>query len=90
MPECYGRIFNLGSDQAYSLLDYCQILGRLCQVEHETVPFPADRKLIDIGDYYGSYERFRRLTAWVPQVDLVEGLERSVHFFREHRDNYVR
>jgi nucleoside-diphosphate-sugar epimerase len=88
-PQCYGRVFNLGSDKAYSLLDYCAILKRLCQVEFEAVPFPADRKLIDIGDYYGSYERFRRTTDWTPRVDLEEGLKRSVEFFRRHEARYL-
>jgi len=88
-PQCYGRVFNLGSDRAYSLLDYCAILKKLCNVEYEAVPFPEDKKLIDIGDYYGSYERFRRITDWSPRVDLDEGLRLSVEFFDEHRDRYL-
>jgi UDP-glucose 4-epimerase len=88
-PECYGNTYNLGSNKPYSLREYTSFLSELCGVEAQAVAFPADRKVIDIGDYYGSYERFRRATGWNPRVDLKEGLTRSVEFFRAHRERYV-
>jgi UDP-glucose 4-epimerase len=88
-PACFGRIFNLGANRRYSLLDFCALLRELCKVDYEVVPFPADRKLIDIGDYYGSFELFRETTGWQPRVELKEGLERSVAYFNEHRAHYV-
>jgi UDP-glucose 4-epimerase len=89
-PACYGRLFNLGAEQRHSLVDFCAILEKLCGVEYEVVPFPADRKLIDIGDYYGSFARFQEATGWAPRVDLAEGLRLSVDFFREHKDHYLK
>ena len=75
--SCYGKLFNLGADKAHSLVDFCEILKKLCGTTYETVPFPADKRLIDIGDYYGSYARFNQATGWKPQVDLPEGIERA-------------
>lgn len=88
-PACFGRIYNLGANQRHSLLDFCALLKKLCRVEYEVVPFPADRKLIDIGDYYGSFELFRAATGWQPRVELEQGLERSVAYFNEHRSHYL-
>jgi UDP-glucose 4-epimerase len=88
-PACFGRIFNLGANQRHSLLDFCAILQKLCNVEYEVVPFPADRKLIDIGDYYGSFELFQQASGWQPRIELEEGLERSVSYFNEHRAHYL-
>lgn len=88
-PACFGRIFNLGADEPHSLIDFCSILRDLCAVSYEIVPFPDDRKLIDIGDYYGSFARFHEATGWTPRVGLREGLARSVQFFGEHRTNYL-
>lgn len=88
-PACYGQVFNLGANEKYSLLEFVKLLEELCGARYSTVPFPADRKLIDIGDYYGSFERFRKATGWAPQVDLAEGLRRSIAFFQEHRSHYV-
>lgn len=89
-PGCYGKVFNLGADRAYSLVQYSRILGELCGAETEIVPFPSDRKLIDIGDYYGTYQRFRYVTGWQPKYDLHEGLKKSVEFFARERDHYVK
>jgi UDP-glucose 4-epimerase len=54
----------------------------------ERLAFPADRKAIDIGDYYGDHSLVRGDLGWDPQVSLREGLERSLAFYREHRDRY--
>jgi len=88
-PDCYGKLFNLGADPCHSLLEFCSILQQLCGIRYEVVPFPADRKLIDIGDYYGSFQRFAAATGWQPRVDLAEGLRQSVEFFKQHRDHYL-
>jgi UDP-glucose 4-epimerase len=88
-PACYGNLYNLAADATHSLLDFCGILGRLCGAQYDVVPFPADRKLIDIGDYYGTYARFHAATGWRPRLSLEEGLERSVEFFTTHRAHYV-
>lgn len=89
-PECWGKVFNLGADRAHSLVDYCSILQELCGCSFEAVPFPSDRKLIDIGDYYGSYRRLHAATGWQPRVDLREGLCRSVEFFRNESEHYLK
>jgi len=86
--ECMGRFFNLGSKRAHSLLDFVAILQKHCDFEAEAAPFPEDKKIIDIGDYYGDFSRFQGVTGWEPEVDLEEGLERSVAFYRENKEVY--
>ncbi len=86
--ECFGKFYNLGSARAYSLLDFVEILRKHCTFEIENVPFPDDKRIIDIGDYYGDFSRFRAATQWMPEVDLAEGIERSLSFFREHSEVY--
>ena len=85
---CYGKVFNLGSPVYHSVLEMVQMLQELTGVSFETVPFPDDRKLIDIGDYYGDYSRFAAATQWQPTVGLREGLARSLDFFRTHSKEY--
>ena len=86
---CNGAVFNLGAPRRYSLLEFVDVLRRLCPgTRYELVPFPDDRKIIDIGDYYGDYSRFAAATGWQPAVDLEEGMGRTVEFLRKHRDVY--
>lgn len=87
-PACLGKVFNLGSQRAYSLIEFVEVLGKFCKFKSESVPFPDDKKIIDIGDYFGDFSRFRAATGWTPQVDLEEGLERTVAFYREHKEVY--
>lgn len=89
-PECHGQVFNLGADAVHSLKDYTEILCKLCGTRSEVIPFPPEKKHIDIGDYYGSYEKFHAVTQWKPRVQLDEGLRRSVEFFRAHSERYLK
>lgn len=85
---CFGHVFNLGAPMHHSVLELVRMLGELTGVTFETVPFPDDRKLIDIGDYYGDYSRFAQATQWEPTVGLQAGLARSIDFFRTHSREY--
>lgn len=85
-PNLYGNVYNLGSNDYYSLLDFVQILKQYCEFEYELVPFPKEHKIIDIGDYYGDFSLFHRETGWKPEVSLEEGLKRTVEYFKLHKD----
>jgi UDP-glucose 4-epimerase len=51
--------------------------------------FPADRKRIDIGDYYADDRLIRSELQWLPKVDLKEGLIRTLDFYRQHLKHYL-
>ena len=53
------------------------------------VEWPEDKKRIDIGSFYSDSTKFRKAVGWTPQVDLREGLRRTIAFYREHMDRYV-
>ena len=52
------------------------------------MPFPEDRKAIDIGDFYADYGRIEREHGWSPTVSLADGLERTLAFYRAHGHDY--
>jgi nucleoside-diphosphate-sugar epimerase len=53
------------------------------------VPFPEERKRIDIGNFYNDYGKIHQRLGWEPRIDLKEGLTRSVVFYREHIQHYL-
>ncbi|MBC8160707.1 MAG: NAD-dependent epimerase/dehydratase family protein [Roseiflexaceae bacterium] len=88
-PSAHGQIFNLGSDETINLRDLAALV---CEIgeggQYEVIPFPADRKQIDIGDYYGDYRLIQGRLGWRPRYSLREGLARTIAFYRAHREHY--
>ena len=78
-----GQCFNLGHDEHFSLLEFLDKLSVHCPLDYECVPFPKERRAIDIGDYFADYSKFHELTGWQPRVGLAEGLLRTIAFYRQ-------
>jgi len=88
-PEAAGQVFNLGGGEVTSLADLARLLVELNGVGHfEQREFPADRKRIDIGDYYADDALIRKTLGWRPVVSLREGFKRTLDFFRTNLDHY--
>ncbi len=88
--EAYGRVFNLGGERPYSLLEFTETLLKICnEASYKVVPFPADKKLIDIGDFYADYTLIKETLGWSPSVELAEGLQRTVDYYRENLPHYL-
>ena len=84
-----GQIYNLGGDEPINLLDLAELLIELNGGgSYRIVPFPADRKRIDIGDFYGDYTKIRTQLGWRPAVPLREGLEHTIAFYHRCREHY--
>ncbi|MCW5730776.1 MAG: NAD-dependent epimerase/dehydratase family protein [Alphaproteobacteria bacterium] len=89
-PESTGHVYNLGGDSVVSLKDTAELLSRAAGgAEYRLREFPAERKRIDIGDYYADDSAFRSATGWQPSVPLAEGLRRTVDFYRENLAHYL-
>ncbi|MBI3932532.1 MAG: NAD-dependent epimerase/dehydratase family protein [Acidobacteria bacterium] len=85
-----GQVFNLGGDEPTSLLDLVKMLVEIAgRGSFTLVPFPPERKRIDIGDFYADASRIRQTLGWQPRVRLREGLERTIAYYREHKERYL-
>jgi UDP-glucose 4-epimerase len=84
-----GQAYNLGHLRPVSLREIVEILIDLCPgCDYRLVPFPEEKRRIDIGDYWGDYSKIRQTVGWEPAVEPGEGLERMVRYYREHRQHY--
>jgi UDP-glucose 4-epimerase len=88
--EANGQVLNLGGDCVISLKDLADLLIQVNGGgEYIVRSFPADRRRIDIGDYYSDFGRIRALLGWEPSVPLREGLTRTLAFYRQHLEQYL-
>ena len=83
-----GQVMNLGS-QPVSLREIAETLLRITgRGSLREIPFPKDRATIDIGSYYGDYQRAAALLGWQPRTALEDGLRRTIAFFERRREDY--
>jgi UDP-glucose 4-epimerase len=85
-----GRVFNLGATPPSTLLELVRLLVELSgRGSYRLVPFPEERKRIDIGDFYADTSLVRATLGFAPKVTLREGLASTLEFYREHREHYL-
>jgi UDP-glucose 4-epimerase len=84
-----GQVFNLGGLEPISLRDLIALLVEIVgRGSYRLVPFPEEKKAIDIGSVYADFTKVQRALGWQPRTALREGLERTVAFYLEHRERY--
>jgi UDP-glucose 4-epimerase len=91
MEAADGQVFNLGGGPPVSLLDLVKMLVEVAGRggSYRLVPFPPDRKKIDIGDFYADASRIRAALGWQSRITLVDGVARTVGYYRSHAEQYL-
>jgi UDP-glucose 4-epimerase len=84
-----GQVFNVGGEPPVSLGELAELLVSVAGGgSWRLVPFPEERRAIDIGDYFADDSKIRERLGWEPRIGLREGLARSLAFYREHGASY--
>jgi len=87
--EANGQVFNLGHYEQISLQELASLLVEISGGgDYELVPFPDERKAIDIGDYYADFRKIGKLVGWSPKVSLDDGLKQTLEYYRKHHAHY--
>jgi len=88
--EADGQVFNLGHHEPIRLQELASLLVEISgSGNYELVPFPDDRKAIDIGDYYADDRLIARKLGWKPRTDLRTAVARTLEFYRGELKHYV-
>lgn len=84
-----GEYFNLGGMRPVTLEVLVQTLLRVAGTgSYRMVPFPDDKKAIDIGSAFSSFMKFHSVTGWEPRIGIEEGLRKTVDYYRRHKAQY--
>jgi UDP-glucose 4-epimerase len=88
--SCNGHVFNVGGFQPISHRDLVSLLIEVAgagSVRH--VPWPPEKKAIDIGSFYADSSRIRAAVGWEPRVSLRSGFAKALDYYRTHLREYL-
>ena len=89
-PACDGGVFNVGGSEHIAHTDLVDKLIRAAGSGSKTfVPWPEEKRRIDIGSFYTDSTLFQQTAGWQPGVNLEEGLRRTLAYYRSHFAEYV-
>ena len=85
-----GKVYNLGAPDPLSLEDTAKIMCQKTEGgDYQMIPFPEDRKAIDVGDFICDYSAFHNQFEWEPKVNFEEGIQRSFQYFKDEIEHYI-
>jgi len=85
-----GQVYNLGAVPSISLTELGNLLISINQEgDFIAKEYPAERKKIDIGDYYSDYRKITRELGWNPKISHHDGLIRTLKFYIAFKERYL-
>ena len=88
--KAVGKVYNLGAPDPLSLEDTAKIMCQEIECsDYQMIPFPEERKAIDVGDFICDYSAFSDQFGWEPKVNFEEGIQRSLEYFRSEIEHYI-
>lgn len=89
-----GEVFFIGSGKPVSLLEIAKKIVERGKsygfnARYDMVEWPEERKSIEVGDFYVSFEKFSKTFGWVPKVSLDDGLQKTFQFYNERKGKYI-
>jgi nucleoside-diphosphate-sugar epimerase len=84
-----GDYFNLAGVRPISLEEFVKtLIAAAGKGSYRIVPFPSDKKAIDIGSVYSSAAKFNAITGWKARTAIEQGLGHTLEYYRQHREHY--
>lgn len=85
-----GQVYNLGGRDVVDLESLAKLMVEINgSGEYAIREFPAERRAIDIGNYYSDFSKIRNELGWTPQRTLRETLESTLRYFRNAMPHYL-
>ena len=89
-PSTNGQVYNLGGSEVVDLTSVAKLMVDVNgSGDYEIREFPADRRAIDIGDYYADFSKIRTELGWTPQRTLRDTIESTLSYFRKNLTQYL-
>ena len=89
-PATNGQVYNLGGREVIDLGALAKMMVEVNGAgSYEIKDFPADRRAIDIGDYYADFSKIRQALGWEPKRALRETIGATLTYFKASLSHYL-
>ena len=89
-PLTNGQVYNLGGSEVIDLAAVAKLMVEVNgSGSYELREFPADRRAIDIGDYYADFSKIRGELNWEPKRTIRQTIEKTLSYFRRSLSHYL-
>jgi UDP-glucose 4-epimerase len=88
-PKSEGKYYLLGSGSEIRFIDMVKaVIAEAGSGSYRLVPWPEDRKAIEVGNYFVTYGKIREELGWEPKTSLADGLKKTIAFYKANRKDY--
>jgi nucleoside-diphosphate-sugar epimerase len=88
-PGTEGQVYNLGTGTGVPFIEMAQLVAAAVPgAELRQVEWPQDRYFVETGDYLSDISRITAVSGWQPRTSIEAGIERTVAYYRAHRQQY--
>lgn len=89
-PTTKGQVYNLGGSEVIELAGLAKLMVEIHGGGHYSISeFPAERRAIDIGDYYADFAKIHSELGWTPKRTLRETIESTLAYYRRFISHYL-
>jgi UDP-glucose 4-epimerase len=90
MEQSDGQVFNLGGEAPVSLRELVETMIAIAgQGSYSLIPFPPERKAIDIGDFWADASKIKAALGWQPRMPLGDGLRETIAYYKQNKEHYL-
>jgi nucleoside-diphosphate-sugar epimerase len=87
--QCVDQVYAIGAEESVAFVELVKEIIKACGSGSYThVPWPEDRKIIEVGDVVTDFSKLTAHTGWIPSTRLSEGLRITAEYYRDHKTHY--
>ena len=89
-PGIEGEVVNMGSNKNYSIEELALVTGELMGYNSTKIVIDTKRlRPIDVDVLLCDSSKARKLFGWQPEIDIEEGLRRTIEWFKDHGSVWI-
>ncbi len=86
--KVWGEAYNVAA-YPVSLKEFVEIaIATYGKGEYTNIPFPANRKSIEVGDFIADCTKIKQSLGWTPKVNLKTGIRKTFTFYEKNKKYY--